>query len=168
MLWSTVRVRVGPPYPKPRVARLLCFWRNTSDTVLWSKGTPSPLSFRTIRENRPFQQNRPKAAVQIAAQFFAGAGAGGSCCTSVQSTIATGAAAGGAMFSLVGSAGVFVETAILMMCWPRCWLRCVSGCLLFMAVPGPGQRCIVDKMPRGAAAAAQTQIWRAVEQGVLS
>ncbi len=84
------------------------------------------------------------------------------------STIATGAAAGGAMFSLVGSAGVFVETAILMLCWPRCWLRCVSGCLLFMAVPGPGQRCIVDKMPRGAAAATHTQIWKAVEQGVLS
>jgi len=34
---------------------------------------------------------------------------------SVQSAIATGAAAGGAMFSLGGSAGVFVAAAVLML-----------------------------------------------------
>jgi len=34
---------------------------------------------------------------------------------SVQSAIATGAAAGGAMFSLSGSAGVFVAAAVLML-----------------------------------------------------
>ncbi len=157
-----------PPLKAAHCAAFVFLAEHVRYSPMVQRYAPSPLSFRTIRENRPFQQNRPKTAVQIAAQFFAGAGAGGSCCTSVQSTIATGAAAGGAMFSLVGSAGVFVETAILMLCWPRCWLRCVSGCLLFMAVPGPGQRCIVDKMPRGAAAAAHTQIWKAVEQGVLS
>ncbi|MNP86924.1 hypothetical protein D3C76_1874620 [compost metagenome] len=34
---------------------------------------------------------------------------------SVQSAIATGAAAGGAMFSLGGSAGVFMAAAVLML-----------------------------------------------------
>ncbi len=35
----------------------------------------------------------------------------------------------------------------------------------FIAVPGPGRRCIFDQMSLGAA---QTQIWKAVEQGGLS
>jgi len=41
--------------------------------------------------------------------------AGGMVVASVQSAIATGAAAGGAMFSLGGSAGVFVAAAVLML-----------------------------------------------------
>ncbi|WP_095109753.1 MFS transporter [Pseudomonas sp. Irchel 3E20] len=41
--------------------------------------------------------------------------AGGMVVASVQSAIATGAAAGGAMFSLSGSAGVFVAAAVLML-----------------------------------------------------
>jgi predicted MFS family arabinose efflux permease len=41
--------------------------------------------------------------------------AGGMVVASVQSAIATGAAAGGAMFNLGGSAGVFVAAAVLML-----------------------------------------------------